>query len=139
MSAYALPLPYPTDDSRPFWEACRQHTLKLQRCAACRKFRFQPEAVCPHCLSLEFTWEAVSGRGSIYAVSVVRQPFSDAWKEVVPYVVAVIQLAEGPKMVSNVVGCPPESVRIGQEVEVVFEDVTEEFTLPKFRLREEAR
>jgi uncharacterized OB-fold protein len=133
MAEYTRPLPVPDGDTRPFWDAAKQHRLVLQRCLDCEKAIFYPRAVCPHCMSDRIVWFDATGRGTIYSFTVIhRAPaqFADG----VPYVVALIDLAEGVRMMSNVVDCPPSDVRIGAEVEVVFDDVTPDISLPKFRL-----
>jgi uncharacterized OB-fold protein len=91
------------------------------------------------CLSEENEWVPASGRGTVYTFSIVRHPFGRAWEALVPYVVGIIELAEGPRMVSNIVGIPPEEVEIGMDVEVLFEPISENITLPLFRPASEVR
>ncbi|MSO38472.1 MAG: hypothetical protein EXQ69_09545 [Acidimicrobiia bacterium] len=105
----------------------------LQRCAQCARLRFYPRALCPYCYSHEASWQPVAGKGFVYAATVVHRPPSPAFAADVPYVVAIIELDEGPRMMSNVVGCTPESVVVGMLVEVVFDVVSPEITLPRFR------
>ncbi len=133
MIEYAKPLPVPDGDTKPFWDAAKEHRLMIQRCQDCQRTIFYPRSVCPHCMSDRIDWIQASGRGTIYSYTVVHRSPS-AFKEDVPYVVALIDLAEGVRMMSNVVECAPADVRIGAAVEVVFDDVTPEITLPKFRL-----
>ncbi|MBI4491760.1 MAG: Zn-ribbon domain-containing OB-fold protein [Chloroflexi bacterium] len=133
MSEYQKPIPEPDFDSLRFWEECRNHHLVLQRCGQCQRFRYFPRAICPTCMSDQYEWEPVSGRGSVYTYSVVERPPSPEFAADVPYVVALVELAEGPRMTSNVVGCSPREVRIGMPVEVTFDDVTPYCTLPRFR------
>lgn len=132
MTEIARPLPLPNLDSKPYWEACRRHELMLQRCRGCGQYRFYPRACCPHCLSLEADWERVGGHGEVYSFTVVHRPPSEAFRDAVPYVVAVVHLDEGVRMMSNVVGCPADQVRIGMRVRVVFKDLTEAVALPQF-------
>ena len=133
-TAYAKPLPQPSAESRPFWEACRRHELRLQRCLACRQYWFPPSAVCPECLSDEFEWALTSGRGEVFSFVVMHRVYHKGFANDVPYTVALIALEEGPRFLSNLVDCRPDEVHVGMPVEVVFEDVTPEVTLPKFRL-----
>lgn len=128
----AKPVPIVTEESRPFWEACRRHTLMLQRCDACGTFVYYPRPLCTNCHSDRLTWTEVSGEGVIYSYTVCHRPAGPAFKTNVPYVVALIDLREGARMLSNVVTDDPAGVRIGQAVRVVFEDVTDDVALPKF-------
>ncbi len=124
------------EESRWFWEACRRHELILQRCAACETVRFHPRALCPSCLSAEVAWLRASGRGEIYTFTVTHQNQSPAWRARLPYVLAWIQLDEGPLVLSNVVGAAPEALRIGAAVEVVFDEAADGLAVPRFRLCE---
>lgn len=128
------PLPTVSAESRPFWEAARRHVLSLQRCEGCGDYVYYPRPVCPACGSDRLTWETVSGEGVIYSYTVCHRPAGPAFKAEVPYVVALIDLKEGPRMLSNIVTDDPATVRIGLPVRVHFEDVSEEISLPKFRL-----
>jgi uncharacterized protein len=130
---YAKPLPHGTPDTQPFWDACRRHVLELQRCTACQQFWFPPSVRCPRCWGDAFEWQPVSGRGEVFTFTLMRRAYHPGFADELPYVVAVIALAEGPRLVSNLVGCDPELVKVGMPVEVVFEDVTPDVTLPKFR------
>ena len=132
---YEGPLPHPTPESALFWEACTRHELRMQRCLACGVVRFPPGNRCPACWSDRAEWQALSGRGTIYTFTVMRRAYHRGLADKLPYVVAVVDLEEGPRMVSNVVDCPVDQVRVGDAVEVVFDDVTPEVTLPKFRPR----
>jgi uncharacterized OB-fold protein len=127
------PLPEPTDYSRPFWEACRKHELRVQRCQQCGALIHYPKVHCPHDGCDRFDWVQMSGRGSVYSFIVAQRAFHPGFKADLPYTVAVIELEEGPRMMSNVIGLDPDDVYIGMPVEVQFEDVNEEFSLPKFR------
>ena len=127
------PLPRIDEESRGYWEALARHELYFQRCRDCGTKRFYPRAVCPVCLSSATEWVRASGRGTVYSFTVTYQNQAAGFREELPYVLAVVELAEGPRLMTNVVGCAPEAVRIGMAVEVVFEDVTAEITLAKFR------
>jgi uncharacterized OB-fold protein len=131
MSEYHKPLPKPTPTSRPFWEAARRHELSLQRCAACKAYIYYPRERCPHCFSDRLAWERVSGRGKVYSYTVVRRASSRSFADQ-PYVLAIVELDEGPRMTSNIVAVP-ESVKVGMPVVVQFDNVTPEHTLVKFK------
>ncbi len=132
---HAIPVPVSNADNAGFWEGCRRHELRLQRCSACGTFRHHPRPMCPHCHHLEYEWASASGRGTLYTFTIVHGPTLPVFQQHAPYNVAVIHLDEGPFIVSNVVGCANDHLRIGMPVEVVFEDVSEELSLPKFRPR----
>ena len=133
MSDYAKPIPTPSEDSRPYWEATKTHEMKLQQCRACGAFRFPPAEVCPECTSEDYEWKPVSGKGRVFSFVIYHRAYHPGFQEELPYVVAVIELDEGPRMLSNVIGCKPEEVRCDMPVEVTYEDITDEMTLPKFR------
>jgi uncharacterized OB-fold protein len=130
---YARPLPRITPDNRPFWEATRRHELRLQRCTACGRFRYPPSPVCPDCLGETAEWTRVSGRGTVTTWVVFHKLYFPAFAGDLPYNVVQVELEEGPRLTANVVGAPNDAIRIGLPVEVVFDDVTAEVTLPRFR------
>jgi len=127
------PLPSPTKVSRPFWEACRNRRLTVQRCADCGFHAYFPVYACPECLSDRVEWVEASGKGTVFSVTVVERGAGGAFEAELPFCVALVELSEGPVMMSNVVGVPPHSVRIGDAVQVDFRDVSDEVTLPVFR------
>jgi len=131
--SYKKPLPVPDADSQPFWEGCRKHRLRIQKCAECGQVRWPPSIVCPECLSQNTDWIVSGGRGKVYTYVVYHQAFHPAFEEELPYVVAVVELEEGPLILSNIVGCPHDFVKCEMPVEVTWEDITEEFSLPKFQ------
>ena len=133
MAEYKKPLPSPDSDTKDFWEGAKRHELLLQKCSACGSYRFPPSPMCPNCFSMDFKWEKVSGKGEVYTFTIVRVAVRPEWASDVPYVLATIKLDEGVRMVSKVVGCKPEDVKIGMKVQVVFDDVTEQFTIPDFK------
>lgn len=130
---YKKPVPHVDEESKGFWEACQRHELYLQKCGGCGTVRYYPRALCPACLSDDTAWVLSSGKGTVYTYTVTFQNQSAGFREEVPYVLAYVELEEGARMLSNIVGCPPDAVHIGMPVEVVFDDVTAEITLPKFR------
>ena len=120
-------------EAKPFWANLREHKLTAQRCNACGKFfTYPPQGSCPHCLSPDFTWVDLSGNGKVYSFVTYHRAWHPAYQDKVPYNVSLVDLAEGPRLITNVVDCPPDQVKIGMNVEVVYED-NEEFTLPKFK------
>lgn len=128
-------LPRPTTETQPWWDACREGRLLLQRCTACGAHQFYPRMMCVHCDSDAVQWVEASGRGKIRSYTVVRRPVSKAYAAMTPYIVALIELAEGPTMMSNVIACDPADVAIGMPVEVTFERWSEHISVPKFRPR----
>ncbi len=134
--AYDKPLPNVSEDMRPFYEGLKQHKLLLLKCRKCGQW-YWPLAFCknhenePYGANLE--WTEASGLGKVFVHNIHYWAFSPAFKNDVPYVYALIETNEGPMIPSNVIGCKPEEVKIGMPVEVVFEDITEEFTVPKFK------
>ncbi len=127
------PVPVVAAWARPFWDAAREHRLVLQQCGDCGKTIFYPRAFCPHCLSDNLGWRNACGRGTVYSYTVVEANAPSAFAGDVPYVVAVIRLEEGVQMLSNVVGCELSQLRCDMPVEVAFEKLDDEFTLPRFR------
>ncbi|MBI5596984.1 MAG: OB-fold domain-containing protein, partial [Elusimicrobia bacterium] len=96
-------------------------------------FRVYPRAVCPHCLSGEYEWLPASGKGTVYSYTVCYRPAGEAFAAEVPYIVALVELAEGVRLLSNLIGCPPARARVGLPVEMVFEDVSADLALYKFK------
>ena len=127
------PFPVPNPQSQPFWDGCARGQLLIQQCQDCQTVWHPPSPLCPNCFSTSYEWKPASGRGTLYTYSVVRHPMRKVWEPLVPYVLAVIELAEGPKMLSNLVGIPPDEVRIGMEVTVTFQPVSDTISLPLFR------
>ena len=130
---YKKPLPRIDEESRGFWEALQRHELYVQRCRRCSTTRFYPRAVCPVCMSSDVEWVRCSGRGTVYSFTVTHQNQAPGFREELPYVLAIVELDEGPRVMTNVVGCAVDAVKVGMAVEVVFEDVTSDVTLAKFR------
>src|SRR5260370_28545175 len=113
MTRYEGPLPKPDKDSAAYWEGTRRHELLVQQCNACERLRFYPRSVCPYCLSDQFQWRPSTGRGAVYSFTVIHRAPLPAFRDKVPYVLALIELEEGVRMMSNVVDCDPAQVRIG--------------------------
>ena len=129
------PLPAITEDGAPFWEGCRTGELRAQRCDDCGHLRWPPSILCPRCLSERGRWVRLTGRGTVWSFIVVHRPQHPAFFADVPYNVVIVELDEGIRLHSNVVDCPVERLRVGLPVEVVFERIDDEVTLPRFRPR----
>ena len=117
----AKPVPPVTVETATFWQGCATGRLLLQRCDDCRQAQFHPRLLCACCGGRTLSWLAACGRGQIRSWTVIRRAVSQAFQPDVPYVVALVRLAEGPTMMSNIIHCDPEAVAIGQPVRVVFE------------------
>lgn len=130
---YTKPLPTPSRTSAEFWKAAKKHGFRLQRCQDCGHYVFYPRSLCPRCLSSNLRWEKVSGRGEVYSYTIIRRAGIPGFEKDVPYVFAIVELDEGPRMATNIVDIEPEKVTIGLKVEVHFDDVTPEITLVKFK------
>lgn len=133
MADYGKPLPQVRRETRGFWEGCKRHELLIQRCEDCGTYRHYPRPMCACCGSWNVEWAKATGKGRVYSYIVTHQLFHPAFFDDVPYAVVIVELEEGVRMVSNIVDCGPDEVYIGMPVEVVFDDVTEEVTLPRFR------
>ncbi len=130
------PLPQPiTPESRPYWEGLKQGKLMLPKCADCGHTFFYPRILCPRCQSRAITWVQASGKGRLHAFGIAHQSFNRAFKVPAPYVLAMIELEEGPRLLSNLVDVEPDPkvVKCDMAVEVVFHTLTDDVTLPLFR------
>lgn len=124
--------PLPTllePDTRPFWEATKNHELRYQVCDDCNKIVFYPRRHCPHCMGLNLSWKTSQGEGSVYTYTVIRQIGHPAFRERAPYIIAWIDLDEGFRMLSTVVG---DEITIGQRVRVTWDDQENDISLPLF-------
>lgn len=132
-SEYTKPIPVPSPESEPFWAAAREHELRVQRCSACNRPWFPPSEICPECLSDRWEWRKVSGKGTVFSFVIFHRPYHPGFRAELPYNVSIIELEEGPRMFSNVVGCSNDDLHVGMPVQVVFDDVADGVTLPKFQ------
>ncbi len=130
---YNKALPVPAPESLPFWEGARRHELSIQKCRDCATHWHPPSTICPCCGSRDYDWVRSSGKGRVFSFVTYHRAYHEGWKDELPYVVAVIELEEGARLLSNITGIAPDDVTCDMAVEVVFEDVTDEVTLPKFR------
>ena len=132
---HGKPLPAADDLSQPFWEAARQRRLVVQRCQDCGYFNHPPRPACDACQSQQLQFEPVSGRGTIYSFTVMHQPNVAGFEDEVPYLNILVELEEQPLlfMVSNLAFSKLDKIQIGRTVELYFEEVDDDVTLPKFR------
>jgi hypothetical protein len=131
--AYAKPLPEPSAVTQPFWDGARAGRLLLQRCDACRRWVWYPRPFCPGCGGTRLDWQPASGRGTLYSYTIARRAPIPTFEGDVPYVIAIVELEEGPHFTSNVVGIAPEKLRVGMPLVAAFDAVTPEVTLVRFR------
>jgi uncharacterized protein len=128
------PAPVSTRETKEFWEGCAKGELLGQKCGSCGHYQLPPRLHCENCLAEEnLAWVKASGKGKVASFSVVHRAPSPAFAKEVPYILAMITLDEGPHLLSNIVGCPPNQVRIGMPVEVVFEKRSDQVSVPNFR------
>lgn len=128
------PLPIVNPWARPFWQATRQGKLAFQRCEDCGKNVFYPRIACPFCFSDRLMWVRSSGKGRVYTYSVVENNAPSAFIGDMPFVIAIVKLdEEGVQMLTNIVGCDPAKVHCDMRVEVTFDKLNDEFSLPKFK------
>ena len=132
---YKKPLPIPENPAvaKEFWAGTKRHELLMPRCKRCGDLFWYPREQCPHCSSKDLDWVRVSGKGRVYTYTIVNQAADAEYQKETPYVFAAIDLDEGTRFISNVIGCPPEEVRVDMPVTAVFEDVTPQWTLVKFK------
>jgi uncharacterized OB-fold protein len=130
-SSRPVPRPLNAELTKPFWEAAKRHELVLPRCRRCSRFHFYPRELCPHCLSSDLEWVGTSGRGRLYSYAVIQQAPHPSFS--VPYVYAIVQLAEGVMMPSNIVECALDDLRIDMPLQAVFAEISPDWTLVNFR------
>ena len=126
------PLPTPDAATAPYWDAAREERLVMPHCLDCGHYHFYPRTLCPQCSSARLEWTRCGGEGEVYSFTVVHRAPSPAFAAAVPYVVAAVKLDEGPHLMTNIVGCAPDAVRIGMRVRVTFQKISDEITLPVF-------
>ncbi len=130
---YRKPLPLRTEENAPYLDGLKQRRLLLQRCDGCGKLRYPAAMFCPSCLAEGAQWVEVSGRGTVYSFIILHQPYHPGFRDELPYNVAVVELEEGPRVVTNIVGCANEDIKIGMGVTAEYFDATPEATILKFR------
>lgn len=130
--SYDKPLPKINPDNRSFW-GCREHELRFQQYKNCNHVRWPPSDLCPQCHSTEINWVISKGLGKVYTFAVYHTAFHPAFAADLPYTVAVVALDEGPHLLSNIVCYQPDEVKCDMPLEVIWEDIDEKITLPKFK------
>lgn len=132
---YIKPLPSPSPEAQRYWDGCKKHELWIPYCRPCARSYWYPRDFCPRCGSRDVEWRQASGKGRLYTYAIQYRAFHPGWNDEVPYVTALIELEEGVRIFSNLIGieADPKVIRCEMAVEVVFEDVTAEITLPKWR------
>ena len=127
------PLPQPESDF--YWEKCKAHELWLRHCKSCDSAYFYPRDICPECFSRDTDWVQSSGRGILYAFTIVHRGPVPAFRDRAPYVAALVELEGGVRMPTNLVDVEPDptNIKIGMAVQVTFDDLNENISLPKFR------
>ena len=130
-TTYMKPLPEPSPDTAPYWNALKEGRLDLQHCADCGKVRHYPRQVCPYCHSMNVTWKRSSGRGTVHTWTIAHHPFHPGFKGDLPYALATVDLEDGVRLQAQFRG-KPEALRIGLPVKVAFEIATKDLTLPVF-------
>ena len=133
MPGYLKPIPVPDEVSKTFWQGCQRQQLLLQKCRDCGRFQFYPRSFCINCMSQSLEWVRSSGKGTVHTFTVTHQNAMPGFAQEVPYVFAIVELTEGVRLTTNIVGCAPAEVYIGMPVTVVFEPISPEISLPKFR------
>jgi uncharacterized protein len=131
--SYAKPLPVIDRWNRPFWEGTRRKVLTMPACRRCGHLHFPPGPVCPACRSTDLEWQELSGKAKVESWVVFHQNYFKSFADEIPYNVVLVRLAEGPQLVSNLVGVPNERIRSGMPVEVTFDVATDDISIPKFR------
>lgn len=126
-------LPPISHETNPFWQGCAENRLLLQCCDSCGQLRYPPAKLCNKCLNDKSRWCEHEGQGIIYSFVVYHHAFHPDFKEKLPYVVAIIELDNGPRMISRITGCEPGQVEIGMPVKVVFEKLAETVSIPIFK------
>ena len=130
-SAYTRPIPQADDESREFYEGARRHELMLMRCRNCSAWRLPSRPRCPDCWSTDTAWERASGRGTLYSFGIMHQKFP-GFAEEVPYQYAIVELEEGPRIVSNVIGVADDELRVDMPLVAYFDDISDDTTLVRF-------
>jgi len=132
-TAYTLPLPELDDLHGEFYAHCKKHALHFQRCDDCQTFRHVPREMCAECGSWNWSWQPSSGRGRVFTWTVVARPMHPAFVDACPYAPVVVEMEEGVRLLSDVVDVAPDALEIDMAVEVHYDDVTDEVTLPRFK------
>ena len=125
-------IPTLTVETQPYWDACQQETLLLQQCKECDHIQFYPRLMCSKCSSREVGWIESSGFAKVLTYTIVHRPILPAYQKEAPYILALVQLEEGPTMMTNIVNCPHETINCNLQVKVLFQPWSEDFLVPVF-------
>ncbi|HEX5940153.1 MAG TPA: Zn-ribbon domain-containing OB-fold protein [Dehalococcoidia bacterium] len=134
-SEYRKPVPSPSPEAEPYWKAAREHKLNLPFCSVCSEFFWFPRPFCPKCFSWGIEWRSVSGKGKLYTYAIQYRPQMPGFESELPYITAIVELDEGPRLMTNLVevDADPAVIKCDMPVEVVFAEINDELALPKFR------
>ncbi|HLF76790.1 MAG TPA: Zn-ribbon domain-containing OB-fold protein [Dehalococcoidia bacterium] len=130
---YEKPRPDLEGPGAPYWQAAREHKLVCQKCSECGTYLFPPTAICENCLFSRLEWVKLSGKGTVWSFIIMHQKYYNSFADDLPYNIAVVRSAEGPKFLTNLVGIENEDIKVEMPVEVYFDDVAEDLTLPKWK------
>lgn len=133
MPDWKKPLPTISGESKPYWDACRQGQLVIQKCDSCNEFQFYPRGICANCWSNDIKWYKASGKGTVWSFTVTYQNRTPGFAEDVPYILALVELEEGVRMFTNILECDPKEAKIGMPVEVTFVRANDQITIPYFK------
>ena len=129
--------PVSTIISKEFWESIKQHKFIIQKCKKCSKYIFYPREFCPYCLSSNLKWVQATEYGTIHTYSIIYRPPFSAFKENIPYNIAIIELDEGVRLMGTIINCNNNEIKIGRKVKIVFKDIYQEYSIPYFILYNE--
>jgi len=134
-TGYNKPVPVPQGESDHYWDKAKEHELWLRQCNDCGNAYFYPRDISPCCFSKNTSWIQASGKATLFTYAIVHRPPHPGFREIAPYVTAVVELEEGPKMPTNIVidDPTPENLQIDMALEVIYDDITDSITLPKFK------
>lgn len=135
LKPYDKPLPSLSGFASPYWESARSERLSIQRCSNCRWWRYPPSECCPKCLSFDYEWSPIAGTGVIWTRIFMHQKYFAGFADDIPYNVIWVKLDEGPMMTANVVDAQHDDIRVGAPVRMIYDHVTEQVTIPRFKLR----
>ena len=130
---YKKPLPLPDEASKPFFDGAKEHQLMVQKCSTCGTIIWPVKSRCDNCLAATVSWIQASGKGTLYSFTLMHQVYHAGFATETPYNIAQVDLAEGLRIITNIVNCPNSELQIGMSLEVTFEDVSDEVALPKFK------
>ncbi len=132
-TAWNKPLPTVAGETKAFWDSCRRGQLVIQYCEGCDEYQWYPRGICADCWGESVRWVQSSGRGTVWTYTVTYQNRTPGFAEMVPYVLALVELEEGVRMFTNIIECNPRDVYIGMPVEVTFQTATPQITIPYFK------